>query len=166
MIRSQLTIRNLKSIGSVGLLVVFVGVFTGCGKEHTPELDVGEFAEYVTRFEARSASVGQAVTVTDLRIKFGNTDGSNELGVCEIGEDVTPTITIEIDTWDLLDDAEKESLLFHEMGHCVLRRRHKTEVTRVGIPASLMNPYIIDGYTYTENNSYYSRELFSHRGDF
>lgn len=131
----------------------------GCGREQT--LDVGEFAPYVERFEEASRVNGTPLEVTDLVIRFGEMQTRTERGACEIADNATPVIMLREDTWALMDEAEREELLFHEMGHCVLRRTHKSELNGKGLPGSIMNPYLIRGHIYQKNQSYYLRELFA-----
>lgn len=139
-----------------------------CGKipEHDAVLDVGEFHEYVTRFEVRAVEYGMKVQVTDLVIRFGELENQRERGVCEIVTGQTPVITINKKRWNLLEEVDREILLFHEMGHCVLKRLHHNELSRRGAPQSMMHAYALDRYTYLLNESYYLEELFSHTGDF
>lgn len=134
---------------------------TACGKKAV--LDVGEFAPYVSQFEDHSAEHGSPVKVTNLVIKYGDMQNSLERGACEIVEDETPTIVIRKDTWDKMNEDEREELLYHELGHCVLHRNHNKEVTPEGLPTSIMNPYIIRGEIYRENQKYYLTELFNQR---
>src|SRR4051812_36511670 len=94
-------------------------VLQGCGRRD-PVLDVGEFAPYVRDFEQTGAKVGVAVKVEDLIIKFGDLPNPRERGACEIVGDKTPSITISKKKWARLDEYERQQLLFHEMGHCVL----------------------------------------------
>lgn len=66
--------------------------------------------------------------------------------------------------WSMATDIQKEIVMFHELGHCVLDRRHLPGLTQVGNypngPISLMfpTPY---GYepVFEENKNYYYKEL-------
>jgi hypothetical protein len=59
-----------------------------------------------------------------------------------------------------MEDADREELIFHEMGHCVLGRAHKSIKTAEGIPASIMHPYRISNSVYKEYRDQYLNELF------
>lgn len=141
-----------------GLLLV---AFSACGKK--PVLEVGQFSPYVQSFEKQAATHGQAVKVTDLIVKFGPMENKFERGICEINGDDTPTILINEDAWNQMSEDEREPLLYHELGHCVLKRKHRADQMSDGVPASLMNPYTIAGWTYDEYKSYYLNELFSQK---
>jgi hypothetical protein len=153
----------------------------GCGKKDV--LDVApEFQEYVTRFEQVSADYGSPVTVSNLSIHFGKMQSRNENGACEIIGDKTPTITINEQVWDVMDDLEREALMFHEMGHCVLNLNHvkdanvpknvNTSVQQLpapvpyGAPISLMNPYRLDSELYADFVDYYHKDLFGRKPNF
>ena len=58
----------------------------------------------------------------DFEIKLGETPGDNVLGSCQ---DNGHIITINEEKWPSLTDQEKEWVLFHELGHCILGRGHK-----------------------------------------
>jgi hypothetical protein len=94
---------------------------------------------------------------------FGATDSAQEQGYCVLSSDASPTVVINEDVWNDLDAVEKEALIFHELGHCVLFRRHNSEKTGTGEPVTIMNPYAIDSYLYRAKLSYYYRELFTNR---
>lgn len=52
-----------------------------------------------------------------------------------------------------------EEVIFHELGHCVLRRGHIGGKIN-GKVISIMNPYILEPEDYDENRDYYIKELF------
>ncbi|MCM2279899.1 MAG: hypothetical protein NDJ89_17630 [Oligoflexia bacterium] len=144
---------------SLPLLLIALALAQSCARD--PVLDVGEFAPYVERFETESQRNGVPVQVTDLIIRFGQMLTPSERGACELASGATPIITIRQETWEKMDEAEREELLFHEMGHCVLRRTHRSDISTKGVPSSIMNPYLIRGSVYLKNQAYYLRELFA-----
>jgi hypothetical protein len=136
--------------------------FGACGRK--PVLQVpSQFAPYVQKFEQASTTQGPTVQVTDLIVKFGAMENQYERGICELDGDNTPTILVNEDAWDDMSEDERESLIFHELGHCVLKRKHRADQMGPGIPASLMNPYTIPGWTYEQYKKYYIEELFSQK---
>jgi hypothetical protein len=137
---------------------VVIGI-SGCGKE--PKLQLGQFASYVEMFEAEASTHGQSVKVTDLVVRFGAMENPYERGICEIAGDETPVITINEEAWDQMSEDEREPLMFHELGHCVLKRKHRADQIGPGVPASLMNPYTIAGWTYGQYKKHYIDELFT-----
>ena len=140
-----------------------------CGKasdsadSHEAALQVAGFESYVARFESDAAANGRTIQVSDLIIRFGTVDAEGESGgrgVCEFQPGATPVITLSQAAWDTSNDAEREQLVFHELGHCVLQKRHVGGVSAQGIPRSLMNPYRIDGSVYLQNKAYYLSTFF------
>ena len=152
-----------QKINLFALLLIACGI-SACGKSPsdptTPIVDVGNYASYVSRFEAASQSVGKPVTVTNLIIRDGAMESPYENGACVIANGQTPTITIKASAWALLTEPERESLIFHELGHCILGRAHNNNVNGSGDPVSLMNPYPIGPQTYSANRDGYIVELF------
>lgn len=136
-----------------------------CGK--TPVLSVGsEFTPYVAKFEQKSREYGNPVNVDNLIVQFGPMHSKEERGACEIGGDNTPSVTINQETWNKIDESEREELIFHELGHCVLRRKHRSDRDAKGHPTSIMNPYSINGKIYSQNSDAYLAELFQNRDTF
>jgi len=72
-------------------------------------------------------------------------------------------IQIDKTYWNKANYYEKESLLWHELGHCHFNRDHdESLVTKQGlsVPKSIMWPSVIGGQDYyIKNRSYYLKEL-------
>lgn len=142
---------------------------SGCApkeKQHDAFLQIDSpFQGYVNSFEQTSASEGNALTITDLIITFGTTPSMNETGVCEVAENETPRIIVNQRIWNTLNDYDKQEVIFHELGHCVLRRIHQnSEMLAYNgaqtVPESVMYPYRIPGTIYRDNMAHYHGELF------
>lgn len=76
--------------------------------------------------------------------------------------------SIEIDEgyWNSASDCERESTIFHELGHCYLDLDHDSSVIQgdyylFARPKSLMHPYTFPQYC--ANKEEYIKELFSHK---
>jgi hypothetical protein len=143
------------------LFVITIGAFgiSGCGKQ--PVLQLNQFSPYVEAFEESASQHGQSVKVTDLIVRFGKMENPYERGICEIAGDETPIITINQEAWEQMSEDEREPLMYHELGHCVLKRKHRADQIGPGVPASLMNPYTIAGWTYGQYKKHYIDELFT-----
>ena len=67
--------------------------------------------------------------------------------------------------WNRVDTLTKKLLLYHEWGHCTLRREHVVEQYNYGIltcPDSIMYPYIEPAVRcYDLSPEWYDRELFT-----
>lgn len=74
-----------------------------------------------------------------------------------------PYIVLRRKSWNYLTPVEREQLLFHELGHCILEREHdetKIEFRGRRIPTSIMYPHILDEIDYREDRERYIDELF------
>lgn len=97
----------------------------------------------------------------DLQVSFGDTEkyGENVVGECSIKAE-GKFVEIDQEYWGEIDDYEKEELLFHELGHCVLRRAHREDKDGYR-PLSIMYPEVIGSYYMQTYHSDYMKELFS-----
>lgn len=73
-------------------------------------------------------------------------------------------IVLDSDYWEKADNYEKESLVFHELGHCILNKDHSTEMISSYYfldyrPKSIMHPYSFFQYRYYRDD--YIKELFT-----
>jgi hypothetical protein len=134
--------------------LLFVGMFsTGCAQE----LRLGEFAPTVEKFEAEAALQGVPVHVGDLIIERGPLDRG--IGAeCREQPGATPHIVVNEADWDKFSASYQESILFHELGHCVLGRGHVPTVE--GRPPSLMVLSAPEADVYEQNRAFYLNELF------
>ena len=161
-----------KSLIPLCALALISIALAACGKHEDDKtadvLSVGApFTSYVTGFEAVSIEQGAAVKVTNLVIQFGPVQQENERGACEITPGQTPTIVVNRAKWDRLTDLEREEFLYHELGHCVLRRLHKATLdTSSGNPLSIMHPVGLDGRLYNTHRDTYLHELFLTHNEF
>jgi hypothetical protein len=105
------------------------------------------FNKHVSKFERyyeKKVEVG---------INFGDIEDS--VGLCYL---LTGNIEIDKEYWDRQDEAAREELIFHELGHCVMGKEHNEKM--IGdCPASIMYPYIMPD-CYTRHREYYIKELF------
>jgi hypothetical protein len=90
---------------------------------------------------------------------FNVTDGGVN-GLCTLSDASSPTVSIDPTYWSVASDAQKENLVFHELGHCLLSRVHVTTLNADGTPASMMFPYTLAGSIYLQNHAEYIAELF------
>ena len=78
------------------------------------------------------------------------------------------TLRIERKWWNEHSVLQKEALVFHELGHCILLRRHITLTFQCkeqpsGCPVSIMYPSVLKSVTYSKYRTYYLQELFNVR---
>lgn len=73
------------------------------------------------------------------------------------------TIVLNRDLWRVYSDVEREIVLYHELGHCELDRRHTHGRLDTGGPVSVMNQGTVrDATYYLADRTQYVRELFVH----
>ncbi|MBI1859597.1 MAG: hypothetical protein HYR96_01600 [Deltaproteobacteria bacterium] len=130
-------------------------LLSACGK-----LNIGEFASYVSTFEAEAAARGQELHVDNLVIKLDSSLPNTIRAQCQERPFATPTIAVNQTIWDKSSDEDKEALLMHELGHCVLHRDHKKGDFPDGTAISLMRAVSPYGKSYEAHRQYYLDELF------
>ena len=101
-----------------------------------------EVEPYVQRFRDEMQKRGQTPATDNLVITFGKTQGSDICGQCSLVSGKTPRITLSSNSfcWQGANQNERECLVFHELGHCLLNRSHRTDRFPTGAYVSLMNP--------------------------
>lgn len=131
-----------------------------CGpKFHYHSMDP-EFLAYSDKFETAFEVDNQVPII------FGNLNGRT-VGVCHQYSPNNPANWIEIDPeyWENLSDYGRESLIFHELGHCVFGLTHDDELVYkdgIWIEKSIMNSFHFGEMWYYETyNQYYIDELMS-----
>lgn len=101
-----------------------------------------EVEPYVQRFRAETRQRGITTATDNLIITFGQTLGTDVCGQCLLEANQPPKITLNADAfcWKNASDNERECLIFHELGHCLLNRGHRTDRFPNHAYVSLMNP--------------------------
>lgn len=134
-----------------------ISSLTACGsepiEEYPKELEglVNEFKGYCKQYNKECFKEGVTIKV-EYHYKWLR---SEIIGHCEYKEYHTPFIRLKGEWWEMGDSLDKESLLFHEFGHCILNRGHND------ITSSLMASYLIDKNRYKKKKVYYINELFT-----
>lgn len=160
------------------LFFCLVPAMVACSKtSSTPEFRVpDEYIGYVRAFETEAAARGQSITINNLIIDY---DASLPVSICakvnttstDPGIQKIMYINPNITCWN--NPTELETLIFHELGHCILGRMHEQAVLPNGNPKSIMvennillySPceYPIDGEPCDQGykRDYYLDELFN-----
>ncbi len=133
----------------------------GCGK---PQVDAS-IEPYIVKFVEEGQNRGKSVDVTGVGAKFVDEDDGSVHGDCS----TTPfskTLEVSKKWWPRLNEVQKEMLIFHELGHCALGRRH-IDITKAFDEKlkTLMIPGV-DGMLgegeYLRHRALYLDEMFSH----
>ena len=160
-------------------IFVFLVLFLSCSakEEFMPVYDVpSEFQFIVKTFIQEAANRGLVINIDNLIIKYDPTLAVDICGRCNsnaLDAKTQKIITINPTFICWSNDVEKETLIFHELGHCILGRLHKNDELPNGDPKSLMTQSNVSVYSpcsypiggECENNtfkrSYYLDELFN-----
>jgi hypothetical protein len=105
---------------------------------------------FVAMFEQ---NYGQKV---DVGIGFGSFPDT-VVGLCN---HVTNSITLDKEYWDVISYQKKLILVYHELGHCTLMRRHIDKRFEDGCPISIMHPEILPDVCINRYLDYYLLEIF------
>ena len=120
---------------------------------------------YIQRFEVFGKIIrGKDFNIGEIDMDFGNTKfiSSKAVGWCYINKlTKKPTMLVSAKWWKIASELEKELLVFHELGHCILRRGHTTQTTQLGVPVSIMYPSVMPDVFYKNYRHYYIFELFT-----
>jgi hypothetical protein len=148
------------------VLIFTILSLSGCGTKIPPQLET-----YVNKFLTEGEVRGYYAQgqVDDLYYNFTDLGNSEILGDC-VQTPFSNTINVNTVYWASLDNTQREILLMHEMGHCVLHRVHNRAFwyimmpydTEQSEPKSIMFPIILDETAYLKYRKQYLDELFSY----
>lgn len=123
------------------MLLLLIAIFTNCSKDKNKLVD-SELAIYVDRFFAEATLRGMELTDDNLEVVFRDL---SEEGVCGLGYSKfmgTDLRKVEISQnffcWGFQEDLAKENLVFHELGHAILRLSHANNMLPNGLPTEMM----------------------------
>ena len=124
------------------LLAMLFGLFT-CSKEEEPKgaqgvYDVDPiFEPYVQQFISEAAKRGHAIDFSDTGLKIELSDRQLEFagGFCYLNQH---HVVINKTVWQEGFEDYKTRLIFHELGHCELDRRHRNDRFSNNVWKSLM----------------------------
>jgi len=135
--------------------ILIAGLFFLCSCSHkndfTPLLSIpAEFQPYVDSFVAAASERGHNMVVNNLVITYDSSISNVYCAYSNVTssrDDVQKIIYINpyIHCWQ--NSTQLETLIFHEMGHCILGRDHDTTRMPKGDPKSIMYPDDISLYT-------------------
>jgi hypothetical protein len=160
------------SAKSLWLLLLSGLLFSACRREEPIMIDTYQVPEivqpYINRFEMEARARGYDIQIDSLIVEFGSDlQGGDAAGVCTFANRQSPIPHIELDTtsynWQN-NEYHRETLVFHELGHCILNRRnHRDDVLPNGNIASIMRSYgeqVYGGNLNYFKRAYYLDELF------
>ena len=109
------------------------------------------FDRFVDEAAARGLDVEYATSQVDAHI--GDISQENVIGTCSWDQTHVHTVTVDENYWHSANDMQREFVVFHELGHCVLGRDHRDFSDTNGNCASIMTSGTGDcRIIYTQNN--------------
>lgn len=138
-------------------LLIGALLLAGCGEDTSVD---PAMKPYLDRFVADAARYNVQVSAETINLHFRE-DVRLMNGGFEFGEANGNSVEIVKDYWNSGDDARKEAILYHELGHAVLHQKHRGTFTPGTGPSSVMF-FNIDLVTehWTDNREAYLKELF------
>lgn len=132
-----------------------------------PKTIENTFAPYITDFVVSANKIPTIKEHVNLNLqiltfKFGFPKKIDHdfAAVCKLD-----SVTVEVDQkeWNKLSDGQKQNLVDHELGHCLLGRVHRhgyTAINNYVYPKSIMYPSVLGGDQYAEEKEKLRDELF------
>lgn len=154
----------MKKFGLALLALVYSGCTTVNYIKQYPDADLSiprTLLPYVKSFELEARKQGAYPDLTELTMRVVKME-EGTLGECSPDELGHPHIDINAEAWNASTVAFRESLVFHELGHCVLGRPHCKLTNKQGVATSVMYPIMRDRdmVDWTTYRKHYVRELF------
>ncbi len=144
------------------LLFLVIFLFA-CEKEPVNSIDQ-ELLPYIESFQyeaqARGIDIGDLSRTISAELQ---TIVGDVVGQCNNQKDHPNQIFIDYQYWNTTSDLEREFLVFHELGHCVLNRAHYDAKDQEGICLSIMhsNGQACENDYRQDTRAAYLDELFS-----
>ena len=133
---------NISAWQTVGLFMIIVILSAGsCRKDESVELFIdSSLQEYFDRFAEEGALRNVVVDYEAARVSgfIRLITSPNVIGQCAHDPNEPGTVIVDRTYWNVATDLEKEFLVFHELGHCVLDRDHLDEADGQGKCISMM----------------------------
>lgn len=126
-----------------------------------PIISMGVFKPYVSLFEEQAHKYGVDIDLKYIVIRFNHLQSKDPklvlLATCYLSNGFTPSIDVNPETWDMLSLVQRQILMFHELGHCILHKGHRID------KLSIMNPTLIDPVLFSMKERELMLDLFDPR---
>jgi len=117
-------------------------IYSSCSEELNKTIIVHEDLQiHFTNFELEGQNRGIKLDLAHAEIQgfMNEIDDAGVIGQCVESDANGKRIIIDSDRWKRLSSSEKEFIVFHELGHCYLRRAHTNETSSNGTCLSIMH---------------------------
>jgi hypothetical protein len=125
-----------------------------------------EVEKYVVKFvdDAKTQGINLLNGMIQNKVSIQIADlaayGSSTIGLCQTGGSIRK-VTFDTEFWNKATETQRELLVHHELGHCVLYRVHLSTKLPDGRYTSIMYPSIMPDRIYLDNYTYYQQELYT-----
>jgi len=131
------------SVWQTAILSLIIIIFSGisCRKDEVIDSFVdSSLQDYFERFTEEGALRTVVVDYQASRVSgyIRLITTPNVIGQCAHDPNEPSTVIIDRSYWNIATDLEREFLVFHELGHCVLNRDHLDEADNQGNCISIM----------------------------
>ena len=111
-----------------------------CSKEVEPKIVEAELQVYFDMFVSEASAHGVEIDLTQIDIGgyVQNIETTGTIGQCISYSDGSNEVVVDARNWDRVDQEEKEYVVFHELGHCILKRSHNDSQDNYGVCQSIM----------------------------
>lgn len=135
--------------------IILTAIFVlGCAQPQS-HFQIDGFEVYYNSFVENTGR-----TSNNLIITYADLFESGHIGECHLGGGITSTVVVDIAYWSTASEPDRQELIDHELGHCILGRiNHDDSVFPNGVPRSIMNSHHFDPAIIKANHYYYYNEL-------
>lgn len=154
-------VEKLKNI----FVILAVALFFGCEKQEIVLTIDPELQPYFDAFVEEGSKRGRTIQMDEylLTASIQEINRPKIAGQCTQSEGTISQILIDQKYWRGYSTLQRESLVFHELGHCILKRSHRDDKDLNGNCVSIMESGAgnCEMLYNTENRPFYLDELFS-----
>lgn len=128
-----------------------------------------EFRPYYKKFLKLAEQYNADINESPLTISFGKPTidvdardkGSIIWAQCtvDLPSFTKPRIIVDKKVWDSLNHLDREELMYHELGHCLLKQVHRDDSVN-DYPISIMHRRHMGYQKYAQHREYYLKEMF------
>jgi hypothetical protein len=119
---------------------IALSVFSTCSRDEDFTAIVVDPAlqPYFESFVSEASKRGKILDLSKVNGLLADIEEAKVLGRCAQGAISGSTVTIDSEFWRKATNWEKEYVIFHELGHCALNRRHLEDQNADGTCVSMM----------------------------
>ena len=153
----------MKTVFWISTVCVLMMNMSSCTQDNNNEIET-ELQVHFDNFVEAAATNGMNISIEELDIGgyIENIQVRGTLGQCKSYSNGSKQVVIDQPYWDRADEMEREYLVFHELGHCILDRDHLDSKDANGNCTSIMQSgdNSCKGSYNIENRSALLNELF------